>query len=67
MKKKKSEQTDQDDKTKTDDASNPNPQTNQPKEKVEKIPTVIERPDTPVGGTVRSSGKNSPSQKKTKG
>jgi len=28
---------------------------------------VIERPDTPVGGAMKSSGKNSPSQKKTKG
>jgi len=61
--KKKSEQTtDQDDKTKTEDTSNPN----QPKEKVEKTPTVIERPDTPVGGTVKSNTKNSPSQKKQK-
>jgi len=29
----------------------------------EKIPTVIERPDTPVGGAMKTSGKNSPSQK----
>jgi len=49
------------------DDTNTNPETTKPKEKVEKIPTVIERPDTPVGGTVKATGKNSPSQKKTKG
>jgi RNA recognition motif-containing protein len=64
-KKKGEQQQTDDDKTKAEDTTK-DPQTNQPKEKIEKVPTVIERPDTPVGGTIKSSGKNSPSQKKQK-
>jgi len=66
MKKKKNpnEQTD-DDKPKSDDTTKDTSE-NKNLPKVEKVPTVIERPDTPVGGAMKSSGKNSPSQKKQK-
>jgi len=66
IKKKKNtnEQTTDETKTEGDTTTQPkDPKDPKDKEPKEKVVTVIERPETPIGGAMKTTGKNSPSQK----